>query len=77
MELGQKIKVLREWSGEGVVSCRSVLDKCGEDLLLSAAYMRYQGCLVATPNKNWVMDMARWYVVDLTLNEEGKIAYKN
>lgn len=76
MDFGQKIKALREWSGEGVANCKSALVKCDEDLLMAAAYMRYQGCLVATTNKNWEMDMARKHVGDFMLDADGKIQYK-
>lgn len=76
MDLGQKIKALREWSGEGIACCKSALVNCDEELLLAAAFMRYQGCLVATTNKNWEMDMARRHVGDFMLAEDGRIQYR-
>lgn len=76
MDFGTKITTLREWSGEGAANCKSALVKCDEDLLLAAAYMRYQGCLVATTNKNWEMDMARRHAGDFILNADGKIQYR-
>lgn len=76
MEQLEKVRILREWSGEGIMTIGKALNACNGDLLMAAGYLKYDGCLINTTNKNWVMDMAKGFSQEVALTESGKIAYK-
>lgn len=76
MEYAEKVKALREWSGEGVANVRRALQTCEEDLFVAAGFLRYEGCLVSSPSPNWALDKAKANAVDFVLNEEGKLIYQ-
>ena len=75
MEYADKVKALREWSGEGVPIIRRALKTCDEDLFVAAGFLRYEGCLVNSPNPNWALDKAKANVADFVLSEDGKLIY--
>lgn len=77
MEQLEKVRILREWSGEGIMTIGKALNVCNGDLLMAAGYLKYDGCLINTTNKNWVMDMAKGFSEGLMLSDEGKIVYKS
>jgi hypothetical protein len=72
----EKVKALREWSGEPVSNVRRALEACEEDILVAAGFLKYDGCLVNSPNPNWALDKAKANAADFTLSAEGKLDYK-
>jgi hypothetical protein len=76
MEYAEKVKALRDWSGEGVSEVRRALKTCEEDLFVAAGFLRYEGCLVNSPNPNWALDKAKANAADFVLTDEGKLMYQ-
>ncbi|WP_274644436.1 hypothetical protein [Pseudomonas serbica] len=76
MEYAEKVKALRDWSGEVVSEVRRALKTCDEDLFVAAGLLRYEGCLVSSPNPNWALDKAKANAADFVLSDEGKLVYK-
>jgi hypothetical protein len=76
MEYAEKVKALREWSGEGVSNVRRALQTCEEDLFVAAGFLRYEGCLVNSSNPNWALDKAKANAADFVLSDEGKLVYQ-
>jgi hypothetical protein len=75
MGYAEKVKALREWSGEPVSNVRRALEACEEDILVAAGFLKYDGCLVNSPNQSWALDKAKANVDDFVLDAEGKLAY--
>jgi hypothetical protein len=76
MDYADKVKVLREWSGEGIQLIRKALIKSNEDLFVAAGFLKYDGCAIASPNPNWALDKAKANAGDFVLSDEGKLIYK-
>jgi hypothetical protein len=69
------VKALREFTGEGMMTCRQALEKAKGDPLLAVGLMQASGQLVNIRGNREDRDMrmAQSYAEDLELDAEGKI----
>jgi hypothetical protein len=70
------VKALREFTGEGMMTCRQALDKAKGDPLLAVGLMQASGQLVNVRGNREERDMrmAQSYADDLQLDADGKIS---
>lgn len=71
----EDVNALREFSGEGLMSCKSALVKAEGDIRLAAGYLKAQGCLIYTENREaWERSYAKSWIKDLVY-ENGKLGW--
>jgi hypothetical protein len=71
------IKVIREYSGEGMSDCRKALRAANGDPLLAIGYLWATGlCVnVKSDRHTWILLRAQSYSKNLVLGEDGKIHF--
>jgi hypothetical protein len=74
----EKVKILREFTGEGMMDCRNKLVKAQGDLLLAVGLLHVSGQLVNVKGNRAERDLhaARAFIEDLELAPDGKIRRK-
>ncbi len=78
-EDSEKVRMLREFTGEGMVDCHKALKICQGDVLLACGYMKYAGCAINLKGGNhreWALNAGRRYASELAFDADGKIAIK-
>lgn len=75
---GKALRELREFTGEGIATCRQALEKANGDPLLAVGLMQASGQLVNVRGSREERDMriAKSYAEDLELDAEGKIGWR-
>lgn len=69
----EDVQALREFTGEGMMACKSALVKAEGDIRLAAGYLKAQGCLIYTENREaWERNYAKSWVKDL-IYKDGKL----
>lgn len=69
----EDVKALREFTGEGMMACKSALVKAEGDIRLAAGYLKAQGCLIYTSDREaWELSYAKSWVKDINY-ENGKL----
>jgi hypothetical protein len=74
----EKVKILREFTGEGMMDCRNKLGQAKGDLLLAVGLLKVSGQLVNYKGNRAERDMgvAKNYAKDLEIGPDGKIRHK-
>lgn len=69
----EDVQALREFSGEGLMACKSALIKADGDIRLAAGYLKAQGCLIHTEDRAaWENAYAKSWVKDI-IYKDGKL----
>jgi len=69
----EDVQALREFSGEGLMACKSALIRAEGDIRLAYGYLKSIGCLIHTEDReSWENSYAKSWVKDLVY-ENGKL----